>query len=83
MLITSSSLLQLDRSWFSRLSLEVRIDMSKADDMVVKRRKRRADMASAMLGLRRERWWMERVVVKRRRELCEFYKGNEMMHDRE
>jgi hypothetical protein len=55
--------------------------MSKADDMV-KRRKRWADMASAMLGLRRERWWMERVVVKRR-ELCEFYKGNEIMHDRE
>lgn len=56
--------------------------MSKADDMV-KRRKRRADMESAMLGLRRERWWMERVVVKRRRELCEFYKGNEIMHNRE
>lgn len=56
--------------------------MSKADDMV-KRRKRRADMASAMLGLRRERWWMERVAVKRRRELCEFYKGNEIMHNRE
>lgn len=51
--------------------------MSKADDMV-KRRKIRADMASAMLGLRRERWWMERVVVKRRRERCEFYKGNEI-----